>query len=179
MPQTLEDPLLLRYARSRPGDLAIALADAVPEELVEFIGSLPPEVSPPVLARLPSWQLRRLLENLEPCLLATLLQVASNDEAVAIVSHLEARRYPAILETVPAAEQGPLRAVFEYPTHTLAHLATSDFVRVVGGTSCAACCEQLANSADTRPRPVLVVDEQGRYEGIANLQAEVVAHRSG
>ena len=58
-------------------------------------------------------------------------------------------------------------------SHSLAALASTGFIRVEAGTSCEEFARQLAANEDTQPRPVLVVDAQGRYQGMLSLQAAV------
>ncbi len=165
------DPLLLAFARGRPEELAGILASADLRELSELIASLPAKVAAQVGTRLPSWQLTALLGTLEPGLICQMLVSAATDDAVAIVSHLQESRYSAILEVCPAESRLALRQLFEFPSHSLAALATTRFIRIGSKTSCDEFARQLAYSSDTRPRPLLVVDEQGKYVGLLDLQA--------
>ena len=170
MPDT-PDPLLLEFARTRPDELAGVLASANLRDLSELFTELPPEVAVVVATRLPSWQLTGLLGALEPAVICRLLIAAKMDDAVAIVSHLQESRYPAILEACPVDQRLVLRQLFDFPSHSLASLATTQFIRVSARTTCGEFSRQLSLSSDTRPRPVLVVDEQGRYMGVLALQA--------
>lgn len=182
------DPLVLEFASTRPDELAGVLANAELRDLSELIGDLPADVAATVATRLPSWQLSGLLGALEPAPICEMLLGAATDDAVAIVSHLQEARYPAILEACPEEERLTLRQLFDYPSHSLASMATTRFIRVGAGTTCGVFSRQLSYSGDTRPRPVLVVDDQGKYLGMLNLQAafslknrskpvgEVIAH---
>jgi Mg/Co/Ni transporter MgtE len=165
------DPLLLQFARTRPDDLAGVLANTDLRGLAEMIADLPADLAASVATRLPSWQLTGLLGALEPEAIAGMLVSATSDDAVAIVSHLQESRYPAILGACPAAKRLSLRQLFDYPSHSLASMATTRFIRVAAKTTCGEFSRQLSYSGDTRQRPVLVVDPQGRYLGMLNLQA--------
>jgi len=165
------DPLLLAFAKTRPEELAGVLATADTRELAEFIGGLPENVAALLVTRLPSWQLTGLLGALEPDQISRMLTVAATDDAVAIVSHLQESRYPAILEACPDESRLALRQLFNYPTHSLASLATTRFIRVAAKTTCGEFSRQLSSTSDTRPRPILVVDDRGKYLGILSLQA--------
>ncbi len=165
------DPLLLRFAATRPDELAGVLATANLRDLSELIEKLPAEVAALVAARLPSWQLAGLLGSLEPGLICQMLISARTDDAVAIVSHLHESRYPAILDACPERDRLSLRQLFDFPAHSLAALATTRFIRVGARTTCADFSRQLSYSGDTSPRPVIVVDDQGRYLGLLTLQA--------
>lgn len=179
MSSDLLDPLVLRFASARPGELASVLASADPADLADLVGDLPVESAATVATRLPSWQLTSLLSALESEKIANMLVAASIDDAVSMVSHLPESRYPAILESAGDAGRAELHQLFEYPSHSLASLATTAFIRVSAGTLCAAFCEQLSNSTDTRTRPVLVVDSQGRYQGLLSLRvAYAIRNRS-
>lgn len=165
------DPLLLRFASDRPDEMAALLANSELRELSGMLESLPVSSAASLAARLPSWQLTSLLTSIDPVLLARMLQAAKTDEAVALVSHLHESRYESILEAVPASERRLLYEFLEFPSYSVASLVTTDFIRVSENTSCEVFCEQLSASADTSPRPVLVVDQQGRYRGMLSLLA--------
>ena len=170
MPEPL-DPLLLKFASDRPDELAALLANSELRELSEVLESLPVSTAATLTARLPSWQLTSLLTDIDATFLASLLKAAKTDEAVALVSHLSESRYASILSTVPVSERQPLYELLEFPSYSVASLVTTEFIRVSESTSCEALCEQLSNSDNTRPRPVLVVDQQGKYRGIVSLLA--------
>ncbi len=164
------DPLLLAFAKTRPEEFAAEMAGANLGELSQLIGSLPATIAAPVATRLPSWLLTGLLGTLEPELVCDMLLSASNDDAVALVSHLHESHYRKILDVCPAKSQFTLRQLFDFPSHSLASLATTQFIRVPAGKTCGEFYHQLAYSTDTRPRPIVVVDEQGKYLGILTLQ---------
>lgn len=167
----LDDPLLQQFAVDRPDEMAALLAGSDLRELSDLIERLPVDRAACLAARLPSWQLTGLLGNLKPELIARLLQAAQADEAVALVSHLHESRYAGILEAVPPEERWLLNELLEFPSHSVASLVTTGFIRVVAETPCGVFCEQLSANTDTRPRPVLVVDKQGKYRGILSLRA--------
>ncbi len=165
------DPLLLQFARTRPDEMAGAMANADLREISDLIADLPADLAASVATRLPSWQLTGLLGSLEPESISAMLISAPSDVAVAIVSHLQESRYPTILEASPAGKRLSLRQLFDFPSHSLASMATTRFIRVAATTTCGEFSRQLSYSSDTRQRPVLVVDAQGRYLGMLNLQA--------
>lgn len=165
------DPLLLQFASDRPDEMAALLANCELRELSGMLETLPVSFAATLAARLPSWQLTSLLTSIDPVLLARMLRAAKTDEAVALVSHLNESRYPSILDAVPAPERGSLYELLEFPSYSVASLVTTDFIRVLENTNCGTFCEQLSASTDTSPRPVLVVDQNGKYQGLINLQA--------
>lgn len=165
------DPLLLKFASDRPDEMAALLANSELRELSEVLESLPVSTAATLAARLPSWQLTSLLTDIDAALLASLLKAAQTNEAVALVSHLNESRYASIISSVPAPERQPLYELLEFPSYSVASLVTTEFIRVSESTSCEAFCEQLSTSDNTRPRPVLIVDQQGKYRGIVSLLA--------
>ncbi|MDF1643286.1 MAG: hypothetical protein P1U80_03780 [Pseudomonadales bacterium] len=165
------DPLVLQFASDRPDEMAALLANSELRELSDLLESLPVSIAATFAARLPSWQLTSLLSEIDPALLARLLMAAKTDEAVALVSHLCESRYARVIESVPAPERQPLFELLEFPAYSLASLVTTEFIRVSESTSCEAFCEQLSASDNTHPRPVLVVDQQGKYRGTVSLLA--------
>jgi len=171
MPSDLPDPLVLKFASTRPDEMAGLLANSVASDLSEFFAMLPAQTAAGVAARLPSWQLTGLLGNLEPQLVSGMLLKGATDDAVAIVSHLHESRYQPILDASAPRERSVLAQLFDFPSHSLAALVTTRFIRVIADTPCSAFCEQLSSNSDTRPRPVLVVDGKGKYQGLLNLQA--------
>ena len=173
----VNDPLLLQFAGDHPEDFAALLTNRVSLEVAQLIDGLPDEHASSIAARLPSWQLSRLLTDIAPERLCQLLLTAPMDEAVALVSHLHVSRYPALREACPPDQLATLSELLEFPSHSLAALATTDFVRVSAATLCADFAEQLANSMDIELKPVIAVDRQGKYLGLVNLQA-VYARRN-
>jgi len=171
MPAKRPDPLLLRFASRRPDEMAGLLAGVESNQLADFIAELPVARAAAVASRLPSWQLTALLRTLDAAVIAGMLDAAAPDDAVAIVSHLSESRYEEILTAASDEHRAALRQLFEYPSHSLASLATTAFIRVTEDTLCSAFCEQLSDSVDTRTRPVLVVDQHGRYQGMLSLRA--------
>ena len=153
----LDDPLLQQFARDRPDEMAALLAGSDLGELSDLIESLPVDRAACLAARLPSWQLTGLLGNLKPELIARLLQAARSGDAVALVSHLHESRYAGILEAASPEERRSLNELLEFPSHSVASLVTTGFIRVVAETTCGVFSEQLSANTDTRPRPVLVV----------------------
>ena len=173
----LSDPLLLAFATSHPDSFAALLANRDMSQLAQLAGQLPVATAAAIAARLPSWQLTTLLATLEPARVCDMLVTAPMDEAVALVSHLHVSRYNTLRAACPPGQRRILLSLLEFPSHSLAALATTDFIRVAADTTCAAFAEQLANSMDTRSKPVLVVDGQGRYRGLVALQS-VFARRN-
>lgn len=175
--EELTDPLLLRFAGDRADDVAALLAGAELPELSEFIAALPEATAAKVAARLPSWQLSGLLAVLEPERLSAMINAAPTDGAVALIAHLHESRYEALLAACPEGQRQALRHLLQFPSHSLAALATTDFVRVTSNTLCKTFAEQLADSDNPSFGPVLVVDSKGRYLGMAEVQA-VIARRN-
>lgn len=171
MTAELDDPLLLQFAADRPEELAAVLTGESLEDVCGFISGLPHHSATVVVTRLPSWQLTPLLGVLEAELISRMLTTAATDDAVAIVSHLRESRYADIIDATPEEGRRALRQLFDYPSHSLAALASPGFVRVEADTQCGPFCEQLSSNSDTRPLPVLVVDGQSRYLGRVTLQA--------
>ena len=133
---SLDDPLLQQFALDRPDEMAALLAGSDLGELSGLIESLPVRRAACLASRLPSWQLTGLLGTIRPELVARLLLSAAADEAVTLVSHLHESRYGAILETVPPEERWSLQELLEFPSHSVASLVTTGFIRVVAETPC-------------------------------------------
>ncbi|GAB3285616.1 magnesium transporter MgtE N-terminal domain-containing protein [Parahaliea aestuarii] len=173
------DPLVLAFATSRPRELAVQLADRELAELEAFIAQLPRGTAAALASHLPSWQLTGLMETLPPAQVAALLADASADEAVALAAHLHESRYETVLQAAPEEERGTLYQLLQFPSHTLAALVSSDFIRVADDTLCQEFCEELSGSTDTRAQPVLVVGPQGHYRGLLNLRAAFARKNRG
>ncbi len=172
------DPLVERFAADKPDEMAVLLANSELRELLPMLESLPVATAVTLAAHLPSWQLTSLLSDIDAALLAKLLVAAQTDEAVALVSHLSDSRYASVIDSVPASQRQPLYELLEFPAYSVASLASTEFIRVLESSSCEALSEQLSNSDNTRPRPVLVVDQQGKYIGMVSLLA-VYSRKNG
>jgi Mg/Co/Ni transporter MgtE len=175
--EELTDPLLLRFAGDRADDVAALLAGENLTDLAEFIGALPEATAANIAARLPSWQLTGLLAVLEPESLCGMINAAPVDDAVALIAHLHESRYEALVAACPEGSRRSLQQLLQFPSHSLAALVTTEFVRVTSDTACKTFTEQLANSDNPSSGPVLVVDRKGKYIGMAELQA-VIARKN-
>lgn len=167
----LEDPLLLQFVADKPDEMAAWLGHCDLADLSDLIQDLPLDSAASLAARLPSWQLTGLMSTLDADFLAQLLTTARSDDAVALVSHINESRYPALLDAVSNERRRTLYELLEFPTHSVASLVSTGFIRVQDDTVCGTFSEQLSRSTDTRVRPVIVVDKQGKYRGILSLQA--------
>jgi len=174
----VSDPLVLQFAGERPDDVAALLADSDLGELTGFIEGLPESVAASIAVRLPSWQLTGLLGAMNATHLCQMLVTAPTHEAVALVSHLQESRYETLLAACPAEQHKALQDLLEFPSHSLAALVTTQFIRVPSDTPCGTLADQLANSPKALAGPVLVVDQQSKYQGMADLQA-VFARKNG
>lgn len=163
------DKLVLQFAASRPDDVATLLADGDPDELLALFLKLPHSTSAALAARLPSWQLSGLLARIEPDHLRAILLAAPADEAVALVAHLHESRYPSLLAASGGQEKRELQRLLAAPSHSVASLATTRFIRVEEQVTCGAFGEQLSRSNETRPRPIIVVDKLNRYKGMVDV----------
>lgn len=167
----LDDPLLLEFASDRPDEMAAMLGNCDLSELSQLIAGLPLNSAASLAARLPSWQLTGLMGTLAPALIAQMLTTGQSDDAVALVSHINESRYSALLESVPVQQRRILHELLEFPTHSVASMVSTGFIRVQEDMSCRAFSEQLSKNSDTSSRPVIVVDKEGKYRGMLNLQA--------
>ena len=173
----LDDQLLLQFAADKPEEMAALLTSHELAELAELIEGLPLATAASLMVCLSSWQLTGLLRTLDPGLVGRLLLTAQGNEAVALASHLHESRYPAVLDTVSTRQRRTLYELLEFPTHSGASLVSKEFIRVQQDTLCSDFNEQLSANSDTSPRTILVVDEEGRYQGMLSLQA-VIARKN-
>lgn len=169
----MNDPLVLQFAHEKPAELAAVLGSSNLGELVEFFLTLPVDTAAILATYLPSWQLAALLRRLPPEHIATMLVNASTSDAIAIVSHLPESLYPAILSSCRQEDKLGLRKLFDFPTHSLASLATPNFISVEANQNCELFARQLSHYDDTSPKPIIVVDEKGKYLGILSTQAVI------
>jgi Mg/Co/Ni transporter MgtE len=160
------DPLLLHFASTRPNDLAAALGGHPLDELTDFLASLPPHIAAPIVARIATHQLGELLSALPAASLGMILVSADHADSIAILSHLPASTYPAIVEAANTTDRSTLSRLFEFPTRTLSALASPDFVRVNADTTCGQLKSTLELLDGLEERPVFVVDAQSRYIGM-------------
>ncbi|MFV8819982.1 hypothetical protein [Haliea sp. E17] len=173
------DPLVLEFVATRPDDVSALLATCELGELAAFVGALPVAAAAALCARLPSWQLTGLLGTLEAQFIAQMLVSAPGDEAVALSAHLHESRYQAVIAAAPEAQRVILYQMLQFPAHTLASLAGNAFIRVSADTTCKLFCEQLSENADTSPQPILVIDGDGRYNGMLSLRAAYARKNRG
>jgi Mg/Co/Ni transporter MgtE len=166
IPTVGTDPLLQRFADSRPTELAALMANADVGELSELLARLPAQTGARLAARLPSRILSQLLAAQPPGATSEMLTKAKHDDAVALVAHLHEARYPEILAASKRSELGKLNRLFEFPQLSLSALASPEFIRVNENTGCEEFCTELEAYGENATRPVFTVDEEGVYRGV-------------
>jgi len=136
------------------------------EELIDFLTSLPPPIAAPIAARITTHRLNDLLSALPAASIGDILLSADHADSIAILSHLPASTYPAIVEAANKTDRNRLSRLFEFPTRTLSALASPDFVRVDAETTCGQLKSTLERLDGREDRPVFVVDAQSKYIGM-------------
>ena len=160
------DALLLRYAATRPDEVAALMAGQPPSEVAEIVGSLPAAVASAVAARLSSHTLRQCLAALDPGAIGELLLASNGADRLAILSHLADGADEAVLHAADPDRRPALARLFRMPPRTLSALAQPDFIRVDAADTCGALKAELA-SRETDPNlPIFAVDAEARYLGL-------------
>jgi Mg/Co/Ni transporter MgtE len=167
------DPLLVSFASAQPEELANLLVSADLDELTSILLQLPEAVAAQLASNLPSWQLSSVLQALEPALVGKMLTAAQHEDAIALVSHLNENQYPQILAASSRARRKALSLLFDFPSHSLAALASPEFIRVAGNTRCQQFHKQLQRHEERVALPIYTVDEQGGYLGEVSLIAVI------
>lgn len=167
------DRLLVSFASSQPEELANLLVEAEPDELTSILLQLPKEVAAQLASNLPSWQLGNLLQTLDPVQVGMMLTAAQHEDAIALVSHLNESQYPQILAASSRARRKTLSQLFDFPSQSLAALASPEFIRVAGNTRCETFHKQLQRHEERVALPIYTVDEQGCYLGEVSLIAVI------
>ena len=168
MNPTNSDPLLARFAATQPAELAGLLGEVETDELLQLVQLLPAKAVARLAASLSSRQLSRLLAELPPEVIGELLGEAQGDDAVALVSHLRESAYPQVLAVSGKARRKLLTRLFDFPTRSVAAMATTDFIRVKGDTRCDNFLTDLGLNEEATVAPIYVVNEQGLYTGVLN-----------
>ena len=162
------DPLLLGFADDRPRELAALLVAAQPEEMIGLIERLPPAVAAGLMACLPTRQVSRLLQLLDPELAATALGAARHEDAIALISQLPDSHKYLILDVGSKRQRRLLHHLYDSRSRTLAALATADFIRAHGETRCRDFRAELEAHDSLQPLPIYVVDDRSVYLGELN-----------
>lgn len=174
------DPIVLHFARTRPANIADALVEYPPVEAAEFLTQLPPEVAASVISKLPSARMREALKVLAPAFVARLLLGPRHATTVAILSHLPASHYAAILRAADnTTDRQKLEKLFNFPSRQLAALASPEFIRVSEDTTCEALKAELESLTTITDRPIFVVDDDDNYLGMVPLRAILPSGNAG
>ena len=175
------DPLLLGFAAERPRELAALLGAAEAAEMVALIERLPPAVAAGLMACLPTRQLTRLLQKLDPELAAAALGAARQEDAIALASQLPDSHKFLILDVGGKRQRQLLHHLYDAKSRALSALVKSDFIRAHGETLCHAFRDELEAHENLQAAPIYVVDDRSVYLGelhpLAVLPKRAQQHR--
>ncbi|MDX1379808.1 MAG: hypothetical protein R3233_01740 [Xanthomonadales bacterium] len=160
------DALLLRYAATRPDEVAALMGGQPQSEVAGIVASLPTPVASAVAARLSSHTLRQCLAALDPAVIGDLLLASTGADRLAILSHLATGAEEAILQSADPERRPALARLFRMPPRSLSALAQPDFIRVEAAETCGALKAELASREADPNLPIFALDAEARYLGL-------------
>jgi Mg/Co/Ni transporter MgtE len=173
------DPLLLRFAGSRPREVALLLAAEPAEDSGPFLETLPPAPAAEVLSQLSSQKLAEILTLLDPAVLSRILLAARRMDQLTLLSHIPSSAYGRIAKAAGGEAAAQLRRLFDAPARNLAALAQPDFIRVEASSTCAEIKQELEARKSDAHLPLFVVDSEAVFRGIVSPLAVLPARNAG
>jgi len=171
------DPLARQFALDYADEVARLAEDENTDELAEFLAKLPPQAAAAVAARLTSRQLSGLFDTVSPELISRMLIEGQHADMVSILAHLPPSRYDGVLAATGESHRADLRRRLDFPAENLAAIASTNFVRTGADTLCGSLKRELESADGDTERPIFVVGDDGRYQGMLSPFA-VIANRN-
>lgn len=174
---------LRAFARMHPAQIADLIERASHEQGEEIISAMraDPELTADVFEELEPEEQVEFLGSRSDADAAAVLARMAPDDAVDLLSELDQDRRAPVLDLVPQAQAGKLRALLQYHPGTAGGMMSPDFIAVQQGTSREAALERI-RTEDKVPAQLLgsvfVVDGDGRFTGALSA-VDVVRGQAG
>ncbi|MDZ7685931.1 MAG: hypothetical protein U5O39_13745 [Gammaproteobacteria bacterium] len=160
------DPLARQYAIEHAAEVARFANEEATEDIVAFISKLPPATSCAVLSRLATRQLSAVLASLDPATIGRLLTESDHDDMVTVLAHLPTSRYEQVLEASSTTASQNFAIASSFLPRTSARLPQRISFALSMDALCGDVKRELETSENDNDRPIIVVDETGRYQGL-------------
>jgi magnesium transporter len=170
-----ERDLVREYLRLRPAEAARQIELASPEESVRFLREesshnvaralryARPDAAARILAEAGPEHVAHLVSTLDPVYTANLL------------ARLEEDKRAALLAALPSEMAEEVAGILEFPVGTAGRLMDARVTVFRSGTSVRSAMDQIRELRDRRISDLVVVDDEGKFEGSVRLQDVVGA----
>jgi magnesium transporter len=170
-----ERDLVREYLRLRPAEAARQIELASPEESVRFLREesshnvaralryARPDAAARILAEAGPEHIAHLVSTLDPVYTANLL------------ARLEEDKRAALLAALPSEMAEEVAGILEFPVGTAGRLMDARVTVFRSGTSVRSAMDQIRELRDRRISDLVVVDDEGKFEGSVRLQDVVGA----
>lgn len=170
-----ERDLVREYLRLRPAEAARQIELASPEESVRFLREessqnaaralryARPDAAARILAEAGPEHVAHLVSTLDPVYTANLL------------ARLEEDKRTALLAALPSVLAEEVAGILEFPVGTAGRLMDARVTVFRSGTSVRSAMDQIRELRDRRISDLVVVDDEGKFEGSVRLQDVVGA----
>jgi magnesium transporter len=170
-----ERDLVREYLRLRPAEAARQIELASPEESVRFLREesshnvaralryARPDAAARILAEAGPEHVAHLVSTLDPVHTANLL------------ARLEEDKRAALLAALPSEMAEEVAGILEFPVGTAGRLMDARVTVFRSGTSVRSAMDQIRELRDRRISDLVVVDDEGKFEGSVRLQDVVGA----
>jgi Mg/Co/Ni transporter MgtE len=163
------DVIIEDFAKQLPAQFAAELARGAPDEVVDVLAGLPPNLAIVVATVLPPSRFTAITAG-ESVRLREWLEAADVDTAIAFAARLPRDR---CLELVNSLEdrslQRQLLRVLRYPPHCVGAVVAGETIQVTGETAVVDLLDELRDLGRREETPMVVLDEQDRYQGKLDL----------
>lgn len=168
----MKDSLAQVYARSHPAKVAARLLDYEAADMLEFLASLDSVSEAAVIAKLSSAKAVEVLNAMPSEKVAMLVDEASHDDSLTIISYLQPTRYAELVESAVNSKQLKQR-LYGYSSKSLGALASPDFISIEKGKLISQARVELESVSASKDLPLFVVQDNkllGRLPMLLLLQ---------
>jgi magnesium transporter len=167
--------LLDRFCQDRPWQAARALEGLDTDEAAPILAERPAPIAAEVLRRLNPDDAAGVIVLLDPESQRDLLLELDPARAASLLARLDEDDRARALSSVPERASRELIELASYPPGTAGHLMDARATAFAPETSVAAAINHIRSTEQRRIADVMVIDEDGRLEGVVPLQALVGA----
>jgi magnesium transporter len=168
-PEVFEQSLISELIARHPIDAARALSKLDDDELAAVVFSQPERNAAELLRRLNPDDAARILAKAEPSQLRSVAASMEPSLLADLASRLDDEMRPALLEALPRPLAKELDEILSFPAGTAGKLMDSRATHFMRDETVENALERLRRVSERRITDLMIVDSEGRLEGVVPL----------
>ncbi len=175
MTPTLAETLVATFASRHPADAAVALRGITEDDVPSVVFALPATASSALLARMDPDDAARALCGASDEAGKQALLALDRTRCAALIAHLEAAQRSRWTEVLPRSVVDEVEDILAYPSGTAGSVMDRVVLRCRRAETAEAALAKLRRFSGRRVADLVIVDDEGRLEGLIPLQIVAAA----